>query len=446
MSLTVARWVFQSNQARSLEENERWWRECYLPTGADAVIQSQPHWRIIVGGTGCGKSIALVALERQACEHALILRYTPEYWPHGKKVLKKDGNHLSQLMALAGFTIRHTPAITLDRIIALPRFQREFLRWLMDKFGGPRTYIRWVQSLGASDDDSRVIVPFEDLYATETEFLDGQGQIEDLIALIRQWGYTQVLVLIDTSNLTGEQLNELSDLGSLFDWLELMHHDGLAIVTTVIPEVLEQGDLVRRARGRVSVTKLHWTQEQVHTLANRHIIAATNQQISSLEHLTNPNLVQQLEAMIEAEHGMPAPQGWVALAELLLDFALQSGVPLKATFDDIRLAYFARFMQLRLDKTSSHRGVWRGPKFIALDEQPLHLIEALVQKRGMPVSSEDLGRVIGMSKGKSKLANLHTLARRVREAIEPDPAKPIYLRNKRDEGYWLENLARDPSV
>lgn len=314
------------------------------------------------------------------------------------------------------------------------------MRWLIDKSGGPRMYIRWVQSLRASD-DSRVMIPFQDLYPTETEFLDVQGQIEDWIALVRQWGYSQVLVLIDTGTLTAEQWN---DLGNLFDWLELMHHDGLAVVTAVTPETLAQSDLVRRARGRVSVTKLHWTLEQVRALANRHIIAATEQQIHALEQLAAPHLVQQLETMIEAEYGMPTPQGWSALAELLLDFASQSSIPLKTQFDDLRLAYFERFMPLRLDQTLHHRGVWRGPKFIPLDEQPFRLVEALIQKRGIPVSSEDLGRVVGMSKGKSKLANLHTLAHRVREAIEPDPAKPIYLKNKRDEGYWLENLAHDP--
>jgi len=444
MSLTVARWVFQPPHARSLEENERWWRECYVPSATDAVIQSQPHWRIIVGGPGCGKSIALDALERQRREHAFVLRYTPEYWPHGRRVLKKDGNHLSQLMALAGFTIRHTPTIALDRIIPLPRFQREFLRWLMDKFGGPRTYVRWIQSLGGSDDDTRLSVPYEDLYPTETEFLDVQGQIEDLIALVRQWGYTQVLVLIDTENLTLELLKELENL---FDWLELMHHEGLAVVTAVTPEVFKQANLVQRARGRVSVTKLQWTREQCRTLADRHIAAATERQAQSLEQLVNPNLVQRLEAMIEAEYGTPTPQGWIALAEILLDFVSQSGKPLDAKLDaEIHRAYFARFMPLRLDKTPNHRGIWRGPKFISLDEQPFRLVEALAQQKGMPVSSEDLGRVVGLSKSKSKLANIHTLARRVRQVIEPDPSVPIYLKNRQDEGYWLENLVQDLSV
>lgn len=432
MPLTVARWVFQPSQARSFEENERWWRECYVPSASDAVLQSHSHWRILVGEIGCGKSIALDALERQARERALILRYPPEYWPRGKKVLKREGSHLSQLMALAGYTIRHTSSITLERIIALPRFQREFLRWLMDKFGGPRTYIRWVQSLGGSDEDPLVMIPFEDLYPTETEFLDVQGQIEDLIALVRRWGYTQVLVLIDTGNLTVEQSNEL---GNLFDWLELMHHDGLAVVTAVTPETLAQGDLVARARGRVSVTRLHWTRDQVRALANRHIMTATDQQIRSLEQ-SSPELVQPLEAMIEAEYGMPTPQGWVALAELLLDLASRFGVPLRQSEDELKCAFYARFMPLRLDKTPNHRGIWRGPKFIPLDEQPFRLIEALVQPNGKPVLSNDLKRVAG------SLNNVHTLVRRVREAIEPDPAKPIYLKNKRDEGYWLENLVR----
>lgn len=433
MSLTIARWVFQSPQARSLEENERWWRECYIPIGANVVIQSQPHWRIIVGGVGSGKSIALAALERQASGRALILRYPPEYWPHGKKVLKKEGNHLSQLMALAGHTIRHASDITLERIRSLPRFQREFLRWLMDKFAGPRAYVRWVQTLGARDDDNDIMIPFEDLYPTETEFLHTQGQIEDLIALVRQWGYHQVLVLIDTGILTSEQLAEL---GNLFDWHELMHHDGLAIVTAVTPEVLKQGDLVRRARGRTGVVKLDWTYDQVRAVANRYVTIATERQIQSLEQLATSEILEPLEAMIENEYGTPTPQGWIALAELLLDFALRLGIPITVSKDKIQLEYFARFMPLRLDKTN-RRGIWRGPKFIPLDERPFCFVETLVRHRGTAVSSEQLKGVAGSP------SNVHTLARRVRAVIEPIPSEPIYLKNRRDEGYWLENLACD---
>jgi hypothetical protein len=435
MSLSIARWVFQPPHARSLEENERWWRECYVPGPADAVIQSQPHWRIIVGGPGCGKSIVLDALERQWCEHALVLRYTPEYWPHGRRVLKKDGNHLSQLMALAGLTLRRMPGITLERISALPHFQREFLRWLMDKFSGPRTYLRWIQSLGGSDDDALMSVPYQDLYATETEFFDVQGQIEDLIVLVRRWGFTRILVLIDTGLLTVEQETEL---GHLFDWLELMHHDGLAVFTAVTPDVLERGNLVQRARGRVNVVRLNWSCDQVRVLAERHIAVATDQQVQSLEQLVNPDLLQRLEAMIETEYGTPAPRGWIALAELLLDLASQASVPLHQTEDEIKRAFYARFIPLRLDP--HHRGVWRGSKFISLDEQPFQLLQALVQHKGSAVPSDELARVVG------SLGNVHTLARRVRKVIEPDPSAPIYLKNRRDEGYWLENLANEPLV
>lgn len=439
MSLTVARWVFQSHQERSLEENERWWRECYLPSPTDAALQSQPRWQVIVGNAGSGKTVALDALERQMRGHdALVLRYSPEYWPRGRRVLKKDGNHLSQLMALTGFTIRHTPTITLDRIIELPRFQREFLRWLMDKFGGTRAYIRWIQTLGGNADDAQLNVPFEDLYPTETEYLDVQGQIEDLIALVRRWGFSQILTLIDTDLITTAQLTEL---GELFDWLELWQHEGFTLVVAVTPTALDQGELVKRARGRASVVRLNWTLDQVRNLVNRHLALATDQQVQSLEQLASPLLVHSLEEKLLAEYGSPTPKGWLALAQLLLDFALRSEIPLGDKFEtEIHYAFMARFMPLRLDKRSGHRGVWRGSHFIHLDDQPFRLVEMLAQHQGMPTPSEELKDVAG------SLSNVHTLVRRVREAIEPNPSAPIYLKNRRDEGYWLENLAPDPIV
>lgn len=99
MPLSIARWVFQSNQERTQEENERWWQECYTPSPIDAVLQSQPRWQIIVGGAGSGKSTVLTALERQMRERALILRYLSEFFPNAKQILKRGSNHRSQRSA-----------------------------------------------------------------------------------------------------------------------------------------------------------------------------------------------------------------------------------------------------------------------------------------------------------------------------------------------------------
>jgi len=114
-------------------------------------------------------------------------------------------------------------------------------------------------------------------------------------------------------------------------------------------------------------------------------------------------------------------------------------VPLHQTEDEIKRAFYARFIPLRLDP--HHRGIWRGPKFIPLDKQPFRLLEILAQHKGKPMLSEDLNKDVAGS-----LSNVHTLVRRVREAIEPDPSVPIYLKNRQDEGYWLENLVQDLSV
>jgi DNA-binding response OmpR family regulator len=443
MPLSIARWVFQSNQERTQEENERWWQECYTPSPIDAVLQSQPRWQIIVGGAGSGKSTVLTALERQMCKRALILRYSPEFFPNAKQVLKRGDNHLSQLMALAGLTIRRTTSITLDRVMALSHFQREYLRWLMDKFGGPRAYTRWVQTLGGSEDDPQLMVPFQDLYATQTEHLDVDGQIADLVALVRRWGYTHILTLIDTETITQEQL---SDLGDLFDWQELWQHEGFGLMIAVTPAILEQADLIKRGRGRSSVTRLNWTRAQVCAVANRHLAVATNRQIQSLEQLAKPSLLEELHAKIEAEYGAPTPQGAVALAQVLVDFASRTTYPLgQSNGSEVYRAFMGQFMPLRIDKHSAHRGVWRGPRFIPLDDKPFRLLEVLIQKKGIAISSGDLGNAIGLEKNeaKSKVANVHTVVRRVREAIEPDPSSPVYLHNRRDEGYWVEHCTSD---
>ena len=57
-------------------------------------------------------------------------------------------------------------------------------------------------------------------------------------------------------------------------------------------------------------------------------------------------------------------------------------------------------------------------------------LSLLMQQKGRRVNSD-----LVASKN-----NLHTLVSRLRKVIEPDPADKVYLKNRRDEGYWLENF------
>lgn len=105
-SLTYAPWPFRSFAARSLEENERWWTTCYLQGEASRILAGWPHWRIIAGLPGSGKSTALAEVERREAARSLIVHYSVERWPGGRLVFSEDANHLAQMMACAAITIR----------------------------------------------------------------------------------------------------------------------------------------------------------------------------------------------------------------------------------------------------------------------------------------------------------------------------------------------------
>jgi len=95
---------------------------------------------------------------------------------------------------------------------------------------------------------------------------------------------------------------------------------------------------------------------------------------------------------------------------------------------------------LHLDKD----GVWLGPKYIPLSPQLLALLEVLVSRKGRPVSTEDpyLHHRLNLTNLERATAarNIHTLASRLRKAIEPIPNRPIYIKSRRGEGYWVENV------
>jgi DNA-binding response OmpR family regulator len=78
--------------------------------------------------------------------------------------------------------------------------------------------------------------------------------------------------------------------------------------------------------------------------------------------------------------------------------------------------------------------VWRGPQLLTLDRQPFELLRKLFDLQGQP-APEALLQIAGTQ------ANLNTLIGRIRKIIEPIAKTNIYIQNKRDLGYWLENFA-----
>ena len=114
-----AAWPFRSFTARSIDENERWWKDCYLPGEASKILAGWPHWRIIAGGPGSGKSVALAEVARREAGDSLIVRYPLERWPGERLAFSKDAQHLAQIMACVALAVRDYLSDAPDRIMLL---------------------------------------------------------------------------------------------------------------------------------------------------------------------------------------------------------------------------------------------------------------------------------------------------------------------------------------
>jgi hypothetical protein len=165
-----------------------------------------------------------------------------------------------------------------------------------------------------------------------------------------------------------------------------------------------------------------------------------------LEDLVIPSLLTNLESFIQSEFHNIAPYGWVLLAETLMHLINRPEMPMIPPFTlthetSIKREYCARHFPIEV---IPNRGIWRGPRLIRLDSQPLSFAEILWAKPTTLLNAEDpdLRRLAHTKE------YIHTLARRVREAIEPDIKNPIYLINDRGAGgYYFEHIIRpSPSI
>lgn len=425
-------WPFRPLQARSIEETAVWWSTCYLPNPAEAIFVNQPHWCIVTGPSGCGKSVVLAALERQQTGNFLI-NYSPVHWPHATHPWVSGGNHLAQIMTSASLILRHHLHNHPEKIAAFSRLQLEFLRWMLEKAGGSRAFLRWAENLPVQIREQLVDIPSHNLYPTTTDPLDVQGQIDELATLVQKLGFRRVMITADLN--TQEIQPHLLDLQELFQWLELTHHPHFVLIAAVPTQAMLQGNIIPRARGRVSVIDLQWSTEQVQTIANKHLQCASSRADISLDTFASSELIAALAPTVAREYPLPSPAGWIQLAETLLYTCKVKKVSRlhKNDLNEVEYHFYKRHFPLKLDEPN--HGVWRGYHFIQLDDQPLRLLSLLQQCAGFPINLDD-SRLFSLVGSKD---NFHTVVSRTRKAIEPIPDTPLYLLNKRGVGYWLEN-------
>jgi hypothetical protein len=441
-NLTYASWPFRSPGALPPDEAARWWELCYYEPDVARMAAGWSHWRVILGGPGSGKSVLLAALETAELVEgrSFVVRYPPSRWPGALHALVEDGNHLAQIMAAIALRLRDYLGNVPAEVARLTAGQRTVLRWMMNDYLGRRAFDRWADGLPDEAARSLQAVPYEQLYTSTTQPLEVVGQIDEAVNLIKRLGFQRIVLSADVNS--REAPMQLSALGELFSWLELMQQPGLAMMAAVPRAAAEEVDLVARARGRVNFARLDWEIDRVRAMTEKCLRAALNDQSVRLDQLITPEALKELSERLAAEYGETSPQGWVWLTETLLHCGSSdpAGLPVGVdSADRLWRDLCARYFPLEL---IVGRGVWRGPRFISIDPQPLKLLE-LIWHSNEPVNIDSPGWQAVQGAATNPKSLLHTLARRLRQAIEPDPSHPIYLISDRGEGgYWLDNIVR----
>lgn len=432
MTLKIERWPFLPFESRSPQETERWWAECYVPTVAADMLQDLSRSVIVSGCAGSGKSVAAAALVRETAGRSLIIEYPPAYWPGGKHAWLTEGNHLRQMMACAANRVRELLSSQPDLLAGLTVVKQEFLRWLIQKHLDERALPRLADKIKSPDSQPLFNLPFKDIYSTDSTPAHAKGQIEELVDLVEGLGFETVIVLIDLP----ETNSQLEGVAGLFEWLELLQHPGFTIKTTLPETAVEGARISDEVRGRITITPLLWSRKTCQMVANRHLRAAIPSQRRELADLAVSSLLDELAAEVEKLFDQPTPRGWMALAAALLESYATTNKPLaNADRDKVVCAFYAKCAPLRLDR--SRQGVWRGPQFIALDDQPFRFLEVLWEAGDSSTTMNALLEIAGSKE------NVNTLASRVRKKIEPVPKTPIYFHNERGQGYRLDDhLAR----
>jgi hypothetical protein len=172
----------------------------------------------------------------------------------------------------------------------------------------------------------------------------------------------------------------------------------------------------------------------IQTVIPRYISVVTEKAIQNINQLCTSELVNQLQRMLADEFSNPSLGGWVKMIEILLELASQEGekLPLGVSmFPEAQRLFYIRFIPIHIGPDTISIGTWRGYKWIFLDRAIYDFLATLIANKG---------RTVDHNIARTTKSNLHTLARRLRVAIEPDPSRSIYLKNIKGEGYWLENF------
>jgi len=434
-------WQLLNAKISEKHSDSNWWTNCYLPHPAETKLRYTERSIIMLGQAKSGKSTLLYALKENN-NNCLTIDYPIEYWPQEANAWSPKYNHLGQIMARVTVRLAQIFKTRPNLFLELSETDLEFWRWMLGKYSDRRALSRFLNSLPNTPEyqtqrDIFHQMPFEDFYPTDTRPADAQGQLEELITLVRQLGYQGISILIDTGNEDLTTDSRKQNTKDLFGWLKPLQIKNFYIKATFSQTMATKVDLQTLTRGRVDYIALQWTETQCVEIVNRHLSAATQGLLNQLSQLATTPLLKSLKKDIPHLDDNPLPQYWLwAIGAMLKSYQSRQGeLPLgNDASTNILATYYKNYVPLRLE--ANKQGVWRGETYIPLNEQPYIFLETLWNIPIDTYANDALRKEMGSPE------NMNTVASRLRKAIEPIRGTTIYLKNTRAEGYWLENIIK----
>lgn len=425
------RWPFLSQNMLTTEQKSIWWDSCFVLLPAVESFITTESSAALLTGPGNGKSVALAALKRHQADTSLLVSYPLENWPTGPHPWLPGRSHISQIMAAAATSIIDIVSAQPDRLAQLNDLQQEFLGWLINKHLGRRTLARLSHHLAQNGTGSILPTTVDnDLYSGDTNESDVWGQISELVELAQALGYQRVLVLAEVNHF--RLVKYAADLRTLFGRSSLLEHPGWALKLALPYSHELQTQLTGGSSGRLHIYRLRLETDVIQEIVGKHLRVATDNRFIHIAALASDSVVDRASQEMTTLYGEPSLAGWLGWAEtLLMLWSSSSAFSRVDDADKALVAFYSRHVPLRL--IEGQNGVWRGPQFLSLDGQQLEIMRKLFMLKG-DNAPDALLNLAGTSE------NLNTIISRLRKVIEPLREQNIYIHNRRDLGYWLENL------
>lgn len=401
----------------------------YIASPCDQILHDPQRSVVVYGPQGSGKAAAMNFLQQRWRQQVLIVPWEPADPPFAKDENVLAAVHQSILAAVANQMVDELEGQP-HVLGQLPLLCQEFLRWLL------------VQGLSARSLQvkQRLIPELRDLFDIQEQkdiYADHGGdsvrsQVDEMVVLAHELGYQRIFLFYQAAEFLPSPA--LQRLAALVGWRKLWQQRNFLFKAALHTAVVDQGQLIAKAQGRMEFHRLKWLAAEFRQAADAWIAAISQDAVPSLEAIAEPPILDAAANHLQDIRGEWLPADSKGLAELLLD--LHTIRRRRLTYDqdgsELRRYVYRRLAPLRI--AADGTGVCRGTRYIKVREQPLRVLDLLAQ-----IHSGDTRQALLAVTGSQ--ANLHKQISELRKAIEPVPTGSrdwVYICNSTEGNYVFE--------